>query len=118
MDDDFDRMDFESASSDEAVTDDEVDSHAWSEIESESDAEFLKDHGFVEEVTPASEDCYRHFITDEIIGLIVREANRYAEQYLQLMRLAGGQKFFNGTCIQSNPLIEEVLSMNIPSIFI
>ena len=24
-------------------------------------------------------DCYRHFITDEIIGLMVRETNRYAE---------------------------------------
>jgi hypothetical protein len=36
-------------------TDDEVDSHAWNEIESELDAEFLEDHGFVEEVTPVSQ---------------------------------------------------------------
>ena len=57
------------------------------EIKSESDQEFLEDHGLVEEVTSTSEDntidpidCYRHFITDEIISLMVRETNRYAEQ--------------------------------------
>jgi hypothetical protein len=50
----------------------------------------MEDHGLVEEATSASEnnminpiDCYRHFIIDEIIDLIVRETNRYAEQYLQ-----------------------------------
>ncbi len=48
-DDDFDAMHFESASSDEEATDDEVDSHAWNEIESESHVEFLEDHGLVEE---------------------------------------------------------------------
>ncbi len=83
MDDDFDRMQFESESSDDEITDDEVNSHSWNEIESESDAEFLEDHGLVEKVTHASEDntidCYQHFITDEIIGFMVRETNRYAE---------------------------------------
>ncbi len=49
LDDDFARMQFESSSSDEEVTDDETDSHVWTEIESESDAEFLEDHGLVEE---------------------------------------------------------------------
>ena len=89
LDDDFAKMHFESTSSDEEVTDDEVDSNVWSEIESESDGEFLEDHGIVEQVTPTSEDgtinpidCYRHFITDEVISLMVRETNRYAEQYL------------------------------------
>ncbi len=54
LDDDFDRMHFESASSDDEITDDEVNSHSWDELGSESDAEFLKDHELVEEVTPAS----------------------------------------------------------------
>ncbi len=68
----------ESDSSDEEVTDDDMDSNAWNEIESESDAEFLEDHGLIEDVTSISEhntinpiDCYRHFITDEIIDLMV-----------------------------------------------
>ena len=88
MDDDFDRIHLESESFDEESADDEVDSYVWNEIESESDAEYLENHGIVEEVTSVSEDniidCYRHFITDEIIDLMVREANRYAEQYLLL----------------------------------
>ncbi|CAF1290944.1 unnamed protein product [Rotaria sordida] len=49
-------MHLESASSDEEVTDDEVDSNVWSEIESESDGEFLEDHGIIEQVTLTSED--------------------------------------------------------------
>ncbi|CAF5146175.1 unnamed protein product, partial [Rotaria sp. Silwood1] len=49
LDDDFDTMHLESESSDEEVTDDDVDLHTWNEIESESDAEFLKDHGLIEE---------------------------------------------------------------------
>jgi hypothetical protein len=61
------------------VTDDDVDSHTWNEIESDSNAEFLEDHELIEEVTSISEDntidSYRHFITDEIIDLIVRETN-------------------------------------------
>ena len=68
LDDDFAEMHLESASSDEEVTDDEVDSNVWSEIESKSNGEFLEDHGIVEQVTPTSEDstinsinCYRYF---------------------------------------------------------
>ena len=89
LDDDFAKMHFESASSDEEVTDNEVDSNVWSEIKSESDGECLEDYGVVESVTPTSEDstinpidCYRHFITDEVTSLMVRETNRCAEQYL------------------------------------
>ena len=88
LDDDFAKMHFESASSDEEVTDNKVDSNVWSEIKSGSDGECLKDYGVVESVTPTSDDgtidpidCYRHFITDEVINLMVRETNRYAEQY-------------------------------------
>ena len=44
LDDDFARIHFESGSSDEEVTNDEVDSNVWREIESESDGEFLEDH--------------------------------------------------------------------------
>jgi hypothetical protein len=90
LDDDFVKMDLESGNSDEEITDDEVDSKVWSEIQSEPDAEFMKDYGLVQGVTSASGDntilpidCYRHFVTDEIIDLMVRETNRYAEQYLQ-----------------------------------
>ncbi|CAF1336399.1 unnamed protein product [Rotaria sp. Silwood1] len=79
LDDDLDRMHLESASSDEEMTDDEVDPKIWNEIESTSDAEFMEDHGLIEEVTSAWEDntvnpidCYRHFITDEIIDLMTR----------------------------------------------
>jgi hypothetical protein len=99
LDDDFARMHFESASSDEAVIDDEVDSNGWSEIESESDGEFLEDHEIVEQVTPTSKDgtinpidFYRHFITDEVISLMVRETNRYAEQYLLTHKLSKRSK--------------------------
>ena len=99
LDDDFARIHFESASSDEDVTDDEVDSNVWSEIKSKSGGEFLEDHGLIEQVTPISEDgtvnpidCYRHFITDEIISLMVRETNKYAEQYLLTNKLSKRSK--------------------------
>ena len=104
LDDDFARMQFESSTSEEEVTDDDRDVQVWNEIDSESDAEFQEDHGIVEEVTPTSEDntinpidCYRHFITDEIISLMVCETNRYAEQHLRTQdSLPNDHKFFNG----------------------
>ena len=90
LDDDFDRIRLESESSDEEVINDDADSNVWNGIQPESGDEFMEDHGLVEEVTSASDDnivnpidCYRHFVTDEIIGLMVRETNRYAEQYFQ-----------------------------------
>ena len=86
-DKDFDRIHFKSESSDEEISDDEVDSNVWNEIESDSHGEFLEVRGIVEQVMPTSEDdtinpidCYRHFITDEVINLMIRETNRYAEQ--------------------------------------
>ncbi|CAF1440967.1 unnamed protein product [Adineta ricciae] len=95
LDDDFARMQFESSSSEEEISDDDRDSQVWNEIESESDAEFQEDHGIVEEVPTTSEDntinpidCYRHFITDEIVSLMVHETNRYAEQHLQTKELS------------------------------
>ena len=105
LDDDFFRIDLESGTSDEEVTDDEMDSQVWSAIKSESDAEFMKDYGLVQEVTSTSGDniippidSYRHFITDEFIEVMFRETNRYAEQYLQIlkyMRLVDDQKVVN-----------------------
>ena len=90
LDDDFVRMGLESENSDDEDADDELDSPVWNEIQLESDEEFMEDYGLVQEVTSASRDntilpidCYRHFITDEIIDLMVRETNRCAEQYLQ-----------------------------------
>jgi len=96
LDHDFSKIQFESSSFEEEVTDDDdVDLQAWDEIESESDAEFLEDHGIFEEVSATSEDskinpidCYRHFIIDEIIRLIVYETNRYAGQNLQIQQLS------------------------------
>ena len=100
MGDDLDRIHLESGSSDEVTSDGEVGSHVWSDIESESDAEFMEDHVLVEEVTSASEDdmgnpidCCRHFITDEIIDLMVRETNRYAEQYLRAHEISRRSKY-------------------------
>ena len=82
LDDDFARMHFKSASSDKQATYDEVDSQLWNTIETESNAEFLENHGITDKVTPTSKDntinpidCYRHFITDEVISLMVRETN-------------------------------------------
>lgn len=76
-------MQLKNGSSDEEVIGDDMDSQAWHEIESESDEEFLDDHGLIEEVSSISEDntinpidCYRHFITEEIIDLMVRETDR------------------------------------------
>jgi hypothetical protein len=89
LNDDLDNMHLESGSSVEEMSDDEMDSNSWNEIDSESNEEFMKDHGLVHDVTSASEDntvhpidCYRHFIT-EVIVLMVRENNRYVEQYLE-----------------------------------
>ena len=88
MDLDFDNSDKEV--SDHAHIVDEIDSHTWDEIETESDAEFLADHGLIEDVISTSEvkainpiDRYRHFIMDEIIHVMVRGTNRYAQQYLK-----------------------------------
>ena len=46
-----------------------MDSNVWSEIESDSNDEFLEDHGIVEQVMPTPEnntinriDCCQHFI--------------------------------------------------------
>ena len=100
LDNDLDGIHLESGSSDEEMSDDELDSEVWNEIESESDPEFTEDHGIVEEANSASEDnvfnpidCYRHFITNEIIYLTVRETNRYAKQYLQAHRVSRRSKY-------------------------
>ena len=94
LNDELDTMNLDFDNSDENVSDheddNEMNSHTWDEIEPESDAEFLEDHGLIEDVISTSEDntinpidCYRHFITDEIIDLMVRKTNRYAQQYLR-----------------------------------
>ena len=100
LDDDLDRMRLESGSSVEEMSDDEMDSNSWNEIKSESDAEFMEEHGLDEDITSLTEDntidpidCYRHFITDEIIDLMVRETNRYAEQYFQTHEITSRSKF-------------------------
>ena len=74
--DDFIRMDLESGNFDKG-TDDGLDSRVWSEIQPESDLESMGDYGLVQEVTATwgdstilPIDCYRHFVTDEIIELI------------------------------------------------
>ena len=109
LDDDFDGMHLESESSDEEMAVDEVNSSGWYEIEPESDAEFVDDYGLVEEVVSASEDntinpidCYRHFITDELlilwfVKLIAMRSNIYKR-----MELADDRNFVNG----NQPTIE------------
>ena len=99
LDDDFDTMNLQTNSSDEESTDSEVNSHVWNDIESDSDEEFLESHGFVEEFTFVSKDdtidpidCYRYFITDEVIDLKVCETNRHAEQYLQTHEISRRSK--------------------------
>ena len=69
LDDDLDGMHLESGRSVEEMSDDEMDSNSWNEIELELDEEFTEDHGLVEEVTSVLEDnkvhpidCYRHCI--------------------------------------------------------
>ncbi len=99
LDASFMKMQAESSSSEEEFSDNELDSQAWNEIDSESDGEFQEDYGIVEEVNPTSQDntiypinCYRHFITDEIISLMVHETNRYAQQHLQAQELTQRSK--------------------------
>ena len=100
LNDDLDNMHLESGSSVKEMFDDEMDSNSWNEIEPESDEEFMEDHELVDDVTSASEDdtihpidCYRCFITDEIVDLMVRETNRYAEQYLKAHEISRRSKY-------------------------
>ena len=79
LDNDLDSMHLECGSFAKEMFDDEMDSNSWNEIKSESYAEFMEDRNLVEEVTSLVEDntidpvdCYQHFITDEIIDLMVR----------------------------------------------
>lgn len=83
LDDDLHSLRLKSGSSVEEMSDDEINSNSWNEIKSESDAEFVQEHGLDEDVTSLTADntinpidCYRHFITNETIDLMVRETNR------------------------------------------
>ncbi|UJR13029.1 hypothetical protein I4U23_000056 [Adineta vaga] len=51
LDNDFDTMGLESEDSDVEDADDELDSSLWSEIQPESDAEFIKDYGLAQKLT-------------------------------------------------------------------
>lgn len=50
LDDDSVGIDLESGNADEELTDDEVDSHVWSEIQSESDAAFMEAYELIQRV--------------------------------------------------------------------
>ena len=83
LNNDFDRMYFESASSDEEIPDDEGDSNVWSKIESDSHGKFLEGHGIVEQVMPTPEnntinpiDCYRHFIIFYLTSCLSRNQRK------------------------------------------
>ena len=52
----------------------------------------------MEESTINPIDCYRHFITDENISLMVRETNRYAEQHPQMQELFSGDQLLMTKC--------------------
>ena len=99
LDDDFDQMRLESGSSDSEVTDEEVDSRSWNEIESDSDEEFLEDHGLVDEVTSATEgdiilpiDCCRTKLLVSWFGKPIGTRSNTCKP----MRLVDGQTFVNG----------------------
>ena len=66
LDDDLDSMRLESGSSVEEMSDDEMDSNSWNEIKSESDAEFMEEHGLDEDVTSKTfcSDCNKFFCLD------------------------------------------------------
>ena len=66
MDDDLDSMRLETGSSVEEMWDDEMDSNSWNEIKSESDAEFMEEHGLDEDVTSKTlcSDCNNFFCFD------------------------------------------------------
>ena len=53
---------------------------------------FHRDFEAKKSITILPIDCYRHFITDEIIDLMVRETNRYAEQYLETHEISRRSK--------------------------
>lgn len=90
-------MHLELESCDEEMTIDEVGSNVWNEVKLESGNELRENHGLVEEVISISEDntinCYRHFVTNKIIDLTVRETNHYAEQYSQTHEIIRQWKF-------------------------
>ena len=76
-----------------------MDSQVRGEIESESSTEFPEDYGMMEDVPADSKDRtinpidgYRYFITDNIISLMVRETNQYAEQHVQRQKLTKRSK--------------------------
>jgi hypothetical protein len=112
---DFDTLHLESDSSDEEVPDDGLDSHTWDEIEPESDAEFLEDHGLIEDVTSISKgdtinpiDCYLHFITDVSTDLMVRETNLYSQQYMQSHRISRRSMFHQWKSTANEELLKFV----------
>ena len=83
LDNDSDRMYFESASSDEEIPDDEGDLNIWSKIQSDSDGKFLEDHEIVEQVMPTPEkntinpiDCYRYFIIFYLTSCLSRNQRK------------------------------------------
>ena len=103
LDDDLDNIHLESGSSVKEMFDDKMDSNSWNEIESESDEEFMEDHGLVDDVTSASEDntvhpieCYRCFITDEIIDLWFVKLTDMQNNTWKLMILADDPNIVNG----------------------
>ena len=63
LDDDLDSIHLESGSSVEEMSDDEMDSNSSNEMKSESDAEFMQEHGLDEDVTSKTfcSDCNKFF---------------------------------------------------------
>ena len=106
------KMQFESSNSEEQVTDDDADLQVWGETESESDAEFLEDHGMVEEVQANSEDScqrslcsrflsflmrvslFKNVMTDNILSCALRISLPLSSWMRRSMFLSGGQSSF------------------------
>ncbi|CAF1127755.1 unnamed protein product [Rotaria sordida] len=119
LDDEFDTMHLDSDSSEEVTDydddddDDDVDSHTWSEIELEYDAEFLEDHGLIEDQDlPAGighaqtivmklldgfDGCYRTVVADNFFTSIslakyLLEHDTYLIGTLRSNRVGSGSK--------------------------
>ncbi|CAF1602551.1 unnamed protein product [Adineta ricciae] len=112
LNDELDTMNLDFDNSDEEVSDHEGDkivSHTCDGIKPKSNAEFLEEHELNEDVISTLEDkavnpidCYRHFITDEIIDLMVRETNLYAQYTINASTIKTNNEYRDAQVLWNN----------------
>lgn len=86
MNDEFSEDDIDEVSSDGEISDSDNENieevtRLWSDIVKTGEDELKNDKIKVDIENPSPEEIFNHFITPDIIDLIVLETNRYAEQY-------------------------------------